>query len=160
MLMRRSQSVSQTERQACARWFSLASIFKKTNVVIFLLVAIISMIVSLTGASLARAQQPTPPAKTSPRPNISGLPTEPPEGWDPSLWERRVEDCNQVREKARAHKVFTDGDFSTMQVCQSLYIDTHPQSPPSDSYPNPPLRGPSLSLPAPTPEAALRLRAN
>jgi hypothetical protein len=153
MLKRRSQGVSERVRCECERWLSRSLVLEKSKIVIFLVVTV-SMIVSPTVASLARAQEPTATTKSSPTPNISGFPTEPPEGWDPSQWKRRVEVCNQIEEKARAHRAFTHREYRSYQGCRSLYNDLfYRQSPPPDSYRSP-SQGPNITLPVPTPKAS------
>jgi hypothetical protein len=158
MLRHRLQSVlNQTELRdeefrANARSLPQAPIFQKIGIIVFLLVATVSMIVSPTVASPACAQQPTP---ATPVQNFSGLPEQPPLGWDAKEWARTREFCNQMSEKARAHKPLSDSEFSGSQACRSIWIDLfYRQSPPPGSYPNPVPKGPSLTLPVPAPESS------
>jgi hypothetical protein len=119
--MRRSQSVSQTEQPACARWFSLASIFKKTKVVIFLFVAIVSMIAPLTAAPLASAQQSAFETKTASNP--SGFPLKSPLGWDQKQWDSIRESCNHIARKARAHQPLDKAERGGSGTCMSVSIE-------------------------------------
>lgn len=129
------------EQHLNLRVLSQSLTFQKIKSVVFLLVPIASMFALPTVASLARAQQPIPTA--SPVPNFSGLPKQPPPGWDAKMWTGTREHCNQLGAKSRAHQPSSAAELSFAQTCAALSVELlNPRKGPiPGSYPNPVPKG-------------------
>src|ERR1700756_2284157 len=98
--MRRSQSVvGQIERRAFARLRSNRPSFQKSKFVVFLLITSISIIVPLTIASLASAQQPS--AQATGAVDSNGFPLKAPPGWNQKHWDKTLRFCRDIVKKAR-----------------------------------------------------------
>ncbi len=98
------------------------------------------------GASAPASSGATPP---TPLPHVQmGIPVTPPPGWVPKQWADLRARCQEIADKAAAHRPFTRGDWSTAGVCGSLGVQPPP---PPNGYPSPISSG--VSAPIVTPEA-------
>src|SRR5277367_6060055 len=89
--------------------------------------AVLIVIVLTIGAALvvlsAGAQQPAP------LPHVNtAIPVTPPPGWDAKQWANLRARCQEIADKAAAHRPFARGDWSTAGVCGSL---VEPPPPPN-----------------------------
>jgi hypothetical protein len=91
---------------------------EKTKVVIFLLVAIASTILSPNSVP---AQQPAPQATSAVDSN--GFPLKAPPGWNQKQWDDTLQSCRHIVTKASAHQSLDPAEFSQSQVCSSLSIE-------------------------------------
>jgi len=92
-----------------------------------------TVLVLAIGAALvvlsASAEQPTP------LPHVQiGIPATPPPGWVPKQWADLRARCQEIADKAAAHRPFTRGDWSTAGVCGSLGVQPPP---PPNGLPSP-----------------------
>ena len=69
----------------------------------------------------ASAQQPT----SLPHVNTA-IPVTPPPGWDAKQWANLRTRCQEIADKAAAHRPFARGDWSTAGVCGSLGVEPPP----------------------------------
>ncbi len=96
---------------------------------------------SASAPALSGATPPTP------LPHVHmGIPVTPPPGWMPKQWADLRARCQDIADKAAAHRPFTRGDWSTAGICGSLGV----QPPPPNGSPSPILSG--VSAPMVTPE--------
>jgi hypothetical protein len=94
---------------------------EKTKNVIFLLVAVVSMIVPLTVASPASAQQPA--AQATGAVDSNGFPLKAPPGWNQKNWDKTLRFCRDIVKKARAHQELDMGEISGSGTCTSLSVE-------------------------------------